>query len=178
MTSLFRPRLQARFLPTAGTAVCLLFSLHSAATSAHQVPSNPVILKELGMQHITGSFDVKLSPQAVAPGIEAAKLGRQSIDKQFHGDLNAHSLGEMLAAGTEVKGSAGYVALERVNGSLQGKKGSFVLIHNGIMTRGQAQLTVQVVADSGTDELTGLTGQMSIQISNGQHFYTFDYTLP
>lgn len=133
------------------------------------------------MQHlrtITGSFEVKLNPQTAAPGIEAAKLGRQSIDKQFHGDLNAHSLGEMLAAGTEVKGSAGYVAIERVIGTLQGKKGSFILIHTGIMTRGQPQLTVQVVPDSGTDELIGLTGQMSIQISSGQHFYTFDYTLP
>ena len=129
-------------------------------------------------QHITGSFDVKLNPQIAAPGIETAKLGRQTIDKQFHGDLNAHSLGEMLAAGTEVKGSAGYVAIERVSGTLQGKKGSFVLVHTGIMTRGQAQLIVQVVPDSGTDELTGLSGQMAIQISNGQHFYTFDYTLP
>ncbi len=130
------------------------------------------------LKHITGSFDIKLSPQAAAPGIEAAKLGRHTLDKQFHGELNAHSLGEMLAAGTEVKGSAGYVAIERVSGTLQGKKGSFVLTHSGIMNRGQAQLTVQVVPDSGTDELTGLTGQMSIQISNGQHFYTFDYSLP
>lgn len=130
------------------------------------------------MQHITGSFDVKLKPQTVASDIEAAKLGLQTIDKQFHGDLNARSLGEMLAAGTEIKGSAAYVAIERVSGTLQGKNGSFILIHNGIMHRGQAQLTVQVVPDSGTDELTGLSGQMSIQISNGQHFYTFDYSLP
>ena len=173
MTALFHRKV--------GIAVCLLISLHSATTRAQQAPSKAVILKELRMQnieHITGSFDVKLSPQAPASGIETAMLGRQTIDKQFHGDLNAHSLGEMLAAGTEVKGSAGYVAIERVTGALQGKKGSFALIHIGIMTRGQPQLTVQVVPDSGTDELIGLTGQMGIQISNGQHFYTFDYTLP
>ena len=130
------------------------------------------------MQHITGRFDVKLTPQTASPGIEAAKLGRQTLDKQFHGDLNAHSLGEMLAAGTEVKGSAGYVAIERVTGTLLGKKGSFVLMHTGTMNRGQAQLTVQVVPDSGTDELTGLNGHMDIQIGSGQHLYTFDFSLP
>ncbi len=130
------------------------------------------------MQHITGSFDVKLTPQTAAPGVEAAKLGRQTLDKQFHGDLNAHGLGEMLAAGTDVKGSTGYVAIERVTGTLLGKKGSFVLMHTGIMNRGQAQLTVQVVPDSGTDELTGLNGRMGIQIDNGQHLYTFDFSLP
>ncbi len=130
------------------------------------------------MQHITGSFDVKLEPQTAAPGTEAAKLGRQSINKQFHGDLNALSLGEMLAAGTQTKGSAGYVAMERVTGTLMGRAGSFVLMHTGTMNRGQPQLTVQVVPDSGTDDLTGLTGQMGIQITEGKHFYTFDFTLP
>jgi len=130
------------------------------------------------MQSIKGRFEVTLKPQDAAPGIEAARLGRQTISKQYHGDLNAHSLGEMLAAGTETKGSAGYVAIERVTGLLQGKKGSFVLMHTGIMNRGQPQLTVQVVPDSGTEELTGIAGQMGIQIDNGQHFYTFDFTLP
>lgn len=128
--------------------------------------------------HITGSFDVQLTPQAAAPAIASAKLGRQTIDKAFHGDLNATSLGEMLAAMTEIKGSAGYVAIERVTGTLLGKKGSFVLMHTGVMNRGAAQLTVQVIPDSGTDELTGLTGQMGIQITEGKHFYTFDFELP
>ena len=128
--------------------------------------------------HITGTFDVKLTPQPAPPAVESAKLGRNTLDKTFHGDLSAHSLGEMLAAGTEVKGSAGYVAIERVTGTLMGKKGSFVLMHTGTMNRGVPQLTVQVVPDSGTDELSGLTGQMGIQINAGQHVYTFDFTLP
>ena len=129
-------------------------------------------------QNITGNFDVKLTPQTPTPATEAAKLGRQTLDKTFHGDLTAHSLGEMLATGTEVKGSAGYVAMERVIGTLIGKKGSFVLMHAGVMNRGVPQLTVQVVPDSGTEELIGLTGQMGIQIDAGQHVYTFDFTLP
>lgn len=130
------------------------------------------------MPHITGNFNVTLTPQAAAPGIEAAQLGRQTLDKQFHGDLEAHSLGEMLAAISPVQGSAGYVAIERVNGTLQGKQGAFVLMHTGTMNRGERQLTVQVVPDSGTGELTGLSGLMDIQITNGQHGYSFDYTLP
>jgi hypothetical protein len=166
------------FQASAGLAACLLFSPYATALPA---ASTPAILKELRMQHsqhITGSFDIKLSAQTAAPGIASARLGRMTIDKQFHGELTAHSLGEMLSAAGEVKGSAGYVAIERVSGTLQGKKGSFVLMHSGSMDRGEAQLSVQVVPDSGTQELAGLTGQMGIQISNGQHFYTFDYTLP
>ena len=129
-------------------------------------------------QQVNGKFEVKLSPQAAAPGIEAAKLGRMTIDKQFHGDLQAHSLGEMMSAMGEIKGSAGYVAIERVTGTLLGKKGSFVLMHTGIMNRGQPQLTIQVVPDSGTDELTGISGTMAIDIKEGQHFYSFDFSLP
>ena len=129
-------------------------------------------------QHITGNFDVKLTPQAEVPAIESAKLGRNALDKTFYGELSAHSVGEMLAAMTEVKGSAGYVAIERVSGTLMGKQGSFVLMHTGVMNRGTPQLTVQVVPDSGTQDLVGLTGQMGIQINAGQHVYTFDFTLP
>lgn len=134
--------------------------------------------KDSTMQQIRGSFDVKLQPQAPAAAIADANLGRQTIDKQFHGDLNAHSLGEMLAAMTEVKGSAGYVAIERVSGTLQGKRGSFVLMHTGVMDKGTRHLTIQVVPDSATDELLGLKGQMQIEITDGQHFYVFDYSLP
>ena len=128
--------------------------------------------------HATGSFDVKLTPQTAAPGIESAKLGRMTIDKQFHGDLAAASLGEMLAIHTEVQGSAGYVAIERVTGSLHGRKGSFVLQHSGTMNRGVASLALTVVPDSGTDELTGLRGSMKIEIDHGKHSYTMDYVLP
>lgn len=126
----------------------------------------------------TGPFDVKLESQPAAPGTEAAGLGRRSLDKQFHGDLEAHSLGEMLAAGTAQPGSAGYVAMETVTGTLHGRRGSFVLMHFGVMDRGQASLEVRVVPDSGTDELLGLTGTMQIDITGGKHLYVFDYQLP
>lgn len=124
-----------------------------------------------------GTFQVKLAPQPPAPGNEQAKLGRLTIDKQFQGDLEAASLGEMLSAMGEVQGSAGYVAIERVTGMLHGKHGSFVLQHLGSMNRGAPQLSVTVVPDSGTDELAGLSGSMQINIEQGKHFYVFDYTL-
>lgn len=126
----------------------------------------------------TGPFDVKLTPQPPTQGIEAANLGRQTIDKQFHGDLEATSLGEMIAAMSSVQGSAGYVAMERVTGVLHGKRGTFVLQHTGIMNRGVPSLVITVVPDSGTDALTGLTGTMEIQIEQGKHAYVFDYNLP
>jgi hypothetical protein len=100
-----------------------------------------------------------------------------SIDKQFHGDLEASSKGQMLAAMTSVKGSAGYVAIEQVTGSLHGRNGTFVLQHSGTMTRGAPQLIVSVVPDSGTAELAGLTGTMTIIVTDGKHSYEFDYTL-
>jgi len=124
------------------------------------------------MPHASGTFEVKLTPQ------ESANIGRMSIDKQFHGDLEATSKGEMLSAMTDVKGSAGYVALERVTGTLHGRSGSFVLQHSGTMTRGEPQLSVTVVPDSGTGELTGLAGALTIKNVEKQHFYAFDYALP
>jgi hypothetical protein len=124
-----------------------------------------------------GPFEVKLVPQPAAPGIEQANLGRQTIDKRFHGDLEATSLGEMLSAMGDVQGSAGYVAIERVTGVLHGKRGSFVLQHTGTMNRGVPQLAITVVPDSGTDALTGLSGSMQIQIEQGKHAYIFDYSL-
>jgi hypothetical protein len=100
-----------------------------------------------------------------------------SIDKQFHGDLEATSRGEMLTAGTDVPGSAGYVAMERVTGRLHGRSGAFLLQHSGTMTRGAPQLAITVVPDSGTGELAGLGGRMAITITDGRHSYDFDYTL-
>jgi hypothetical protein len=125
-----------------------------------------------------GSFEVKLAAQPPAPGIEAAQLGRRTIDKQFQGDLQAHSLGEMIAAGTDVPGSAGYVAMERIEGTLHGRRGSFVLQHSATMNRGEPTLSVTVVPDSGTGDLSGLSGSMSIRIDDGRHGYSFDYELP
>ena len=127
-------------------------------------------------KHATGTFEVKLAPLAEDKG-EGSTLGRMSIDKQFHGDLEATSKGEMLTAMTEVKGSAGYVAIERVSGTLQGRKGSFVLLHRGIMTGGGQELSLTVVPDSGSGELVGLAGKMEIKIVEGKHFYEFEYTL-
>jgi hypothetical protein len=100
-----------------------------------------------------------------------------SLDKQFHGDLEATSKGEMLTAGTGVPGSAGYVAIERVDGTLHGRGGTFVLQHSGTMTRGAPQLTITVVPDSGAGQLAGLAGRMAITIADGKHTYDFEYTL-
>ena len=122
----------------------------------------------------SGTFEVKLSPQGPDAHGEAA-LGRLTIDKQFHGDLDGASKGQMLTAGTDVKGSAVYVAVEKVSGTLHGRSGSFILHHTGVMNRGSASLTVTVVPDSGTGELTGLSGRMQIKVAEGKHFYEFEY---
>jgi len=127
-------------------------------------------------QNASGPFEVKIAPLAEDKG-EGSTLGRMSIDKQFHGDLEATSKGEMLTAMTEVKGSAGYVAIERVSGTLQGRQGSFVLLHRGIMTGEGQELSLSVVPDSGSGELVGLAGKMDIKIAEGRHFYEFEYTL-
>ena len=128
--------------------------------------------------HARGTFDVKLTPQAADDKTGEPTIGRMTIDKQFHGDLEGTSKGQMLTAGTEVKGSAGYVAIERVSGTLQGRKGTVALQHSGTMARGDAQLTITVVPDSGTGEFAGLTGRMTIEIVDGKHFYDFEYSLP
>jgi Protein of unknown function (DUF3224) len=125
----------------------------------------------------SGTFEVKLSPQPPDDQNDDPTPGRMSIDKQFHGDLEATSKGQMLAAMTAVKGSAGYVAMERVSGSLQGRNGTFVLQHTGTMTRGAQQQSVTVVPDSGTAELVGLAGRMAIIITDGKHSYDFEYTI-
>jgi len=127
--------------------------------------------------HAKGTFEVKTTPQPADPDAGGEALGRLLLDKQFHGDLEATSKGTMLAAGTAVKGSAGYVAIEIVTGSLQGHTGTFVLQHTGIMTRGNPQLSITVVPDSGTGQLVGLSGKMSIDRSDGKHSYEFEYTL-
>jgi hypothetical protein len=124
----------------------------------------------------TGTFEVKLTPQ-VADHAENPSLGRMLIDKQFHGDLEGVSKGQMLTGMTDVEGSAGYVAIERVSGKLHGQSGTFILQHTGTMTRGTPQLVITVVPDSGTGQLLGLTGKMSIQIADEKHSYDFEYTL-
>ncbi len=124
-----------------------------------------------------GTFDVTMVPRL--PADEAGNpIGRMSLDKRFHGDLAATSVGQMLAFRTDVAGSAGYVAMERVTGSLAGREGSFVLQHTGTMKRGASSLTIFVVPDSGTEQLTGLVGTMKIEVEGDQHFYSLAYSLP
>jgi hypothetical protein len=122
-----------------------------------------------------GTFDVKIIAQP-ADDPSAGPFSRLHLDKQFDGDLDATSKGQMLAAGTAVEGSAAYVALELVTGALAGRRGSFVLQHTGTMNKGEPSLTVNVVPDSGTDQLTGLVGKMAIIIEGKKHSYEFDYT--
>ena len=120
----------------------------------------------------TGPFEVKLAPQK-----DDSPIGRMTIDKQFHGDLEATSKGQMLAFMTAVKGSAGYVAMEQVTGKLHGREGTFTLQHNGTMKRGEPGLSVAVVPDSGTGALEGLSGTMEIIVAEGKHSYRFEYSL-
>jgi hypothetical protein len=171
------------FLAKHSSAVALLLLVLAQAAIAQIVPpaapaAAPATTKKATTMHATGPFEVKMSPETGSERVTAAKLGRQSLDKQFSGDLQASSVGEMLMAIGEIKGSAGYVAIERVEGTLNGRSGSFVLQHSGIMNRGAPSLVITVVPDSGTGELTGLAGTMGIQNDAGKHRYTFDYTLP
>lgn len=122
----------------------------------------------------SGTFEVKMTPRTSDAG---AAVGRFSLDKQFHGDLEGTSKGEMLAVGTAVNGSAGYVAMEQMTGTLSGRNGAFALQHTGTMTRGAPELSVTVVPDSGTGELSGLSGKMMINIVDGKHLYEFDYEI-
>jgi hypothetical protein len=124
-----------------------------------------------------GTFEVRMSPAGPDGAAADPSLGRMMLDKDFHGDLEGTSQGQMLFAGTAVEGSAGYVAIERVNGTLHGRAGSFVLQHNGVMTRGVGELTIRVVPDSGTGELEGLAGQMVINVEGEGHFFEMEYAL-
>ena len=128
--------------------------------------------------HARGTFEVKLAPQKPdnSPA-EIARTGRMSIDKEYHGSLEGTGKGEMLSVMTDVQGSAGYVAMERVTGVIDSRRGSFVLQHNATMNRGTPQLSITVVPDSGTEELKGISGSMTIKIEGGKHFYEFEYTL-
>lgn len=125
-----------------------------------------------------GTFNVSLKPQPIPDVASGAEIGRMSIDKQFFGDLVGTSKGEMLSAMSAVKGSAGYVAIERVSGTIGGRSGTFALQHSGTMNRGASTLTVATIPDSGTEGLSGIAGNLTIDIVDGKHFYTFSYSLP
>jgi hypothetical protein len=156
------------------TRYAILFIFLCALTTLAQVGNEKVKTVTL---HAKGPFDVKLAPLA-SPELPQGVIGRMSIDKQFHGDLEATSKGEMMTAAGQVKGSAGYVAMEQVTGKLNGRSGSFILQHSATMNRGVPQLSVTVVPDSGTDQLVGLAGTMNIIIADGKHSYDFEYALP
>jgi hypothetical protein len=149
-------------------------SAHAQTTPPQKGTSMPA--------HATGPFEVKLNPQPQDDTVGDPTVGRMSIDKTLHGDLEATSKGQMLTAATDVKGSAGYVAIERVTGTLRTpaglRKGSFALQHTGTLNRGVPELSVTVVPDSATGQLVGLTGKMTIIIADGKHSYDFEYTLP
>jgi hypothetical protein len=165
-----------------GICLCLCLGVSSSGQAQNQAAGSgaaklSAVAKEKFLtSHANGTFEVKVAPQA--PDAEGdAGVGRMFLDKQFRGDLEAISKGQMLAAMSSVPGSGGYVALERVTGTLKGRSGSFVLQHSGTMTRGAPQMTVSVVPDSGTEQLIGLAGVMTIKIADGKHSYGFDYTL-
>jgi len=165
--------------PAIFACLCLFLGFGSIALSrAHS--QNPAITQKGATMtaHATGTFEVKVTPQPSEDKTDAPALGRMTLDKQIHGDLEATSKGQMLTAGTSVEGSAGYVAIERISGTLRGRTGTFILQHTGTMNRGAFQLSITVVPDSGTGQLTGLTGKMDIQIADGKHSYDFAYTLP
>jgi uncharacterized protein DUF3224 len=128
------------------------------------------------MQRASGPFEVTLAPLGTAWDGDPAPLARMSIEKQFTGELSATSQGEMLSASGSVTGSAGYVAIEKVTGTLHGRAGTFVLQHSATMNRGVPSLSISVIPDSGTGELAGLTGSMQIVIDNKRHSYVFDYS--
>ena len=149
-----------------------IFRIPSSSTETPIPHPNPTLVPRAA-----GTFDVKITPLANDTAAEGSPLGRMSLEKQFHGDIDASSKGEMLTAGTAIKNSAGYVAIERVTGTVHGKRGTFALQHSATMTRGEGKLDIIVVPDSGTGELAGLSGRLGIEITGGKHFYTFDYEL-
>jgi len=159
--------------------VCLFINCSSIATAQiHSTIQTTDQKKESKMKQASGTFEVDLTPQQPDEGVDNPAINRMTIVKHFDGDLEADSKGQMLAHRTNIEGSAGYVAMEYVTGKLDRHSGSFVLQHSGIMDRSEPQLTVTVVPDSGTGELAGLQGKMTINIEDGKHFYKFEYTLP
>jgi uncharacterized protein DUF3224 len=159
-----------------GACIALVLGFAVIAPT-HSKNASPAQKGAAVTMHATGTFEVKLTPQPPEDKTDTS-LSRMTINKQFHGDLEATSKGQMLTGMASVKGSGGYVAIERVEGTLKGRNGSFILQHTGTMSHGTYQLSVTVVPDSGTGQLEGLTGSMTIIITDGKHSYDFAYTLP
>jgi Protein of unknown function (DUF3224) len=145
-----------------------------ALAAAAAMFASPLHAKDNEMHHAAGEFEVKLVPVSEA----SDALMRMSIDKQFHGDLEATSEGQMMAGGNEANGARVYVALETITGTLNGHKGSFILAHRGTMTSSDQALSIIIVPDSGTEDLRGIKGTFGIEITGGKHLYKMDYMLP
>lgn len=170
-----RPSIRISLLAGIG----LLVSLVSIGSTKVYSPASVLAQKgALMTARATGPFEVKVTPQPLSEIAQDTTLGRMSLDKQYHGDLEGIGKGEMLTAATSIPGSAAYVAVERVSGKVHGRSGTFALQHAGTLTRGAQQLSITVVPDSGTDQLTGLTGKMGIVMKDGKHSYDFEYALP
>lgn len=162
-------------IPNFAAAVVALALAGSGLASTDPEPGKETIMRRT----VSGTFDVKAAPVAQESFPDGLSLGRYSLDKTYHGGLRAAAKGEMLTAGTAVEGSAGYVAAERVDGTLGDRRGSFVLLHRGTMGRGEQQLSITVLRDSGTGELAGLEGELVVTIvPGGEHRYVLEYTLP
>lgn len=161
------------------TSLATLVLCLGAAVPRAQAPAAPPAVSSPGMTSVAkGTFDVTMAPLAFENAPENAPLARMSIEKTFRGGLAATASGQMVAAFTSVKESAAYSAVELVTGTLDGRSGSFVLQHTGVMHRGAQSLQITVVPDSGTGALAGLSGTMTIRIEGRDHFYEFTYTLP
>lgn len=158
---------------------CLTIYLSAAANAQNKLQVRKAAQSIKIMTKLAkGTFEVKVIPMAAEEDVVGdPTIGRLSLDKQFSGDLSGTGKGQMLGVGTEVKDSAGYVAAERINGTLEGKKGTFALQHSGTMQGGKYDMLITVVPDSGTGELAGISGKMKIIIEKGKHFYEFEYSL-
>jgi len=171
--------MKKRSRAAAGAVTTLCLSLGSSAVTRTQTRSSDAtpVQQKVAMAKASGTFDVKITPQPDDENVGDPTVGRMSLDKQFHGDLDGTGKGQMLTAGSG-DSSGVYAAIERVAGTLQGRRGTFALHHTGIMTHGTPKLTITVVPDSGTGELVGLAGTMGITIVDGKHLYDFEYALP
>lgn len=167
-------------MQTSSSLLAAALSLAALANAADAAtPPAPEPVSTMSRQSADGPFEVQIAPQALSGVAAESGLGRMSIDKHFHGTLEATSTGEMLAFRSAIAGSAGYVAMETVRGSLAGRRGSFVLQHSSTLERGAAVQSITVVPDSGTEALVGLSGSMTIDVgADGAHRYRFEFTLP
>ena len=170
----FAGTLTKRFLKTAVYSAACLSLILTAAFAQRPAPTQK---EDPVLNHASGSFEVKVTP--VEDKSDDPTLGRMMLDKQYHGDLEGVGKGQMLTAGTPAKGAGGYVAIEKVTGTLNGRSGTFVLQHNGIMSNNTPQMTIIIVPESGTGQLEGIAGKLTITIApTGKHSYNLEYTLP